>query len=82
MESQVSSIGIAIGCGLDGRGSILVRSKRSSRQALRLTQPSIKWAPGVKRPGLEADNLPPSSAEIKNGGAISPLPHTSSWLGA
>jgi hypothetical protein len=29
---------------------------------------------GVKRPGSEADHSPPSSAEIKNGGAISPLP--------
>jgi hypothetical protein len=28
------------------------------------------WLPGVKRPGREADHSPPSSAEIKNGGAI------------
>jgi hypothetical protein len=25
---------------------------------------------------------PPSSAEVKNGGAIPPLPHTSSWHSA
>jgi hypothetical protein len=25
---------------------------------------------------------PPSNAEVKNGGAIPPLPHTSSWLDA
>jgi hypothetical protein len=38
--------------------------------------------PGVKRPGCEADYSPSSSAEVKNGGAISPLPHTSSWHSA
>jgi hypothetical protein len=30
-------------------------------------------------PGGEADHIPPSSAELKNGGAMPPLPHTSSW---
>jgi hypothetical protein len=35
-------------------------------------------SPGVKRSGSEADNSPPSSAEVKNGRAIPPLPHTSS----
>jgi hypothetical protein len=29
---------------------------------------------GVRRPGHEADHSPPSSAEGKHGGAISPLP--------
>ena len=29
---------------------------------------------GVKRPGREADRSHPSSAEVKNGGAIPPLP--------
>jgi hypothetical protein len=33
---------------------------------------------GVKRPGREADHSSPSSAEVKNDGAIRPLPHTSS----
>jgi hypothetical protein len=32
---------------------------------------------GIKRPGREADHSPPSSAEVKNGGAIPPLPHVS-----
>jgi hypothetical protein len=32
---------------------------------------------GVKRPGNEADQLPPSSAEINNGGAIRPAPISS-----
>jgi hypothetical protein len=36
----------------------------------------------LKRPGREADYSPPSSAEAKNGGAIQPLPHTSSWCSA
>jgi hypothetical protein len=32
--------------------------------------------PGVKRPRREVDHSPTSSAEIKNIGAIPPLPHT------
>jgi hypothetical protein len=31
--------------------------------------------PGVKWPGHEADHSPPSSAEVKNGGAIPTLTH-------
>jgi hypothetical protein len=39
-------------------------------RALGPTQPPIQWLPGalypaVKRPGCEADHLPPSSAEVK-----------------
>jgi hypothetical protein len=30
---------------------------------------------GVKRPGYEADHSPSSTAEVKNSGVISPLPH-------
>jgi hypothetical protein len=37
---------------------------------------------GVKRQGHETDHSPLSSAKVKNGGAILPLPHTSSWHGA
>jgi hypothetical protein len=36
-------------------------------------------SPGVKRPGREADHSPPSSADVKNGGAIPLLPHMPSW---
>jgi hypothetical protein len=38
--------------------------------------------PGVKRPWREADISPPFSTKIKNGGAILPLTHTSSWRSA
>jgi hypothetical protein len=37
--------------------------------------------PGRKRQGREADHPPPSSAEVKNGSAIPPLLHTTSWHG-
>jgi hypothetical protein len=37
----------------------------SSRPALGFTQPPIKWVPGVKRQGREADHLPPTNAEVK-----------------
>jgi hypothetical protein len=40
------------------------------------------FPPGVKQLECEADDSPPSSAEVKNGGAIPPLPHTPSWHGA
>jgi hypothetical protein len=58
----------------------------ASRPALGSTHPPIQWAPGalswgVKRPGREAYNSLPSSAEIKNGGGILPLFHTSIWHG-
>jgi hypothetical protein len=35
--------------------------------------PRVKWL------GLESDHSPPSSGEVKNGGAIPPLSHMSSW---
>jgi hypothetical protein len=70
---------------LDGRGSVPGRTySLSSILALGLTQPLMKCVPGaisveVKLRVHEADHSAPSSAEIKNGGAILPLPHTSSW---
>jgi hypothetical protein len=39
-------------------------------------------SPGVKRQGREADHSPPSNAEVKNGGAIPPLSHISSYHSA
>jgi hypothetical protein len=35
-----------------------------------------------KRQGSEADHSPPSSAKVKNDGAIPPLSHMFSWRGA
>jgi hypothetical protein len=46
------------------------RFSTSSRPALRPTQPPIQWvpgalSPGLKRQGREAENSPPTSAEVK-----------------
>jgi hypothetical protein len=46
------------------------------RMGLRALSPGIKW------PGHEADNSPPSSAEVENGGALPPLPYMPSWHSA
>jgi hypothetical protein len=59
----------------------------TSSPTLRPTQHSIQWvpkavSPGVKRQEREADHSYLSSAEVKKGGAIAPLPRKSSWLGA
>jgi hypothetical protein len=68
-ESRDSAVGIATGYGLDYRG-VGVRVPLGARnfflhvdQAGR--QPPIQWVPGVKRPGREANNSPPTSAELK-----------------
>jgi hypothetical protein len=37
---------------------------------------------GVNQLGHEADHSPPSSAEIRNGRTIPPVPHVSSWHSA
>jgi hypothetical protein len=59
----------------------------ASRRTQVLTEPPSQWVPealslGVKRLGREADYSYPSSAEVKTGGAIPPLPHMSSWHSA
>jgi hypothetical protein len=87
--SRDSSVSITTGYGLDGRRSILGKGEiflfsTASRAAQGSAQPPIQWvsgavSPGVKRPGREADNSPPSSADVKNCGAIPPLHHTHSW---
>jgi hypothetical protein len=52
----------------------------ASRPALEPTQPLIQWVPGIKRPGCEADNSPPSSAEVKNAWSYTSVPsNSSSW---
>jgi hypothetical protein len=96
-NSRDGSVGIALGYGLDDRGS-RVRFPagagnfslhyRIQNVSLGPTQQPIQWVPGVlsldvKRPGREVDHSPPSGAEAKNAcGAIPPLPNTSSWRGA
>jgi hypothetical protein len=57
-----------------------------SRLALGPTQPPFKWVPGalssgVKRQRHDADHSSPSSAEVRNGGAIF-ITHISSWHSA
>jgi hypothetical protein len=76
---QDSTFGIATDYVLDGRNSIpgdffsIV-----SRLPLGPTLPPIQWvtgalSAGVKRP-KRADHSPPRCVEVKNGGAIRPLP--------
>jgi hypothetical protein len=38
----------------------------------------VAVSPGVNRQERESDHSPQSSAEVKNGGVIPPLPHMSS----
>jgi hypothetical protein len=47
----------------------------ASRPALGLTQPPHPVHTGIKRPGCEADHLPPSNTEARNGETIPPLLH-------
>jgi hypothetical protein len=59
----------------------------ASALALQPTQPPMQWALGVvspetKQPRHDADHSPLSCVEIKNGGVIPLLPHTSSWSGS
>jgi hypothetical protein len=72
-----SSVGIATGYRLDGRGV-------GVRVPVGPTQPPIQWvlgalSPGVKRPVCVADHSPPSDAEVKNDGSMPPLPRKCSW---
>jgi hypothetical protein len=73
-----SSVGIALGYGMDDRGfrvrfpmgAGIFLFTTASRTALGPTQPPIQWvlgalSLGVKRPGREADHLPPSIAKVK-----------------
>jgi hypothetical protein len=58
-----------------------------SRLTLGPTQPTIQWVPGAVSLGVEqleceAGHSPPSTAEVKNGGAIPPLLHMPLWHSA
>jgi hypothetical protein len=83
---QDSSVDIMSGYRLDspdltpGSARVLLSM---SRMALEPTQPPNKCVLGALSPeeklqGREADHSPPSSAEVKNGVAIPPLPLMSS----
>jgi hypothetical protein len=72
-------------CWLDGRDLIPVKEKRAyvfhSVQAGSgfHIQPPIQWVPGVlstevKRPGRESNHSHRSIVEVRNGGAIPPIP--------
>jgi hypothetical protein len=86
---QDSSGSTAMGYGLDGQGLIPFRDKsflhsiQTSSGAHPASYPvgTGVLSPGAKSPGREADHSPPSNAKVKNGGAIPPLPYTSSWCG-
>jgi hypothetical protein len=90
-----SSVHIALGYGLDDRGSRVrfpagagnFSFTTASRTALGPTQLRIQWVPGalslgVKRPRREADHSPPYSAEVEMRGANLPLSNTPSSHGA
>jgi hypothetical protein len=77
-ESHDSPVGVALGYGLDVRGSRVRFSAMAgifllitaSRTAMGPTEPPIQWVRGalslgVKRPEREADYSPLSSAEVK-----------------
>jgi hypothetical protein len=85
MISRDSSVGIATRLGMKGRG-VRVRFSAGARDFSLLhavqTGSGAHTASRLKRPGREADYLPPSTAKVKNGGDILLLRHTSSWYGA
>jgi hypothetical protein len=85
--SRNKSVGVASGCWLVGPFSIpgsgkyfffLLHSVQTCSGAYPDTSPVGTGGcfTGLEWPVREADLSPPSSTEIKNGGAIPPLPHT------
>jgi hypothetical protein len=90
------SVGIALGYGLDDRGSRVrfptgarnfslhhrVRNGSGAHPASYPMGIPVVLSLGVKRSGGEADHSPPFNADVKKmHGAIPPLPNTSSWRG-
>jgi hypothetical protein len=68
-----------MGYRMDGPDSIPCTIKVSLLHSVQIVS-KAQWipkaiSPGIKRPESEADHLFPSSAYVKNGGAISPLPN-------
>jgi hypothetical protein len=93
-NSRDSSVGIALGYGLDDRGSRVRFPAGAGNFSLHQrvqngpTQPPIQWVTvplclGIKRPGREADHSPPSSAEVKDWRQLHlHSPNTPPWRGA
>jgi hypothetical protein len=82
-QRQSSSFCIAIGYGLDGPGSIPCRGKiclHSIQTSSGAHPASYPMGTRGEFPGGEADYSPTSSAEVKKGGAIPPLPHMCSCI--
>jgi hypothetical protein len=86
-RSRNSSVCIANGYVLEVRGSIPGSARLFSPQSpdsgahppYPMGTGGGVLSPVVKRQEREPDHSPLSSAEVKNGGATLPLPHTSSW---
>jgi hypothetical protein len=88
MLSWESSVGIEITTDWMARIQILTEARgflysTVSRLALGPAQPPIQWVQralslGIQWPGREDDHSPPSSAEVKNSGAIPPFSDMSS----
>jgi hypothetical protein len=95
-KSRDSSVGIALGYGLDDQGSRVRFLAGAGNFSLHhrvqngsgAHPPSYPMGtrcsfPGVKRPGREADHSPPSSAEVKEWAELYlHFPNTPSWRGA
>jgi hypothetical protein len=76
IKSYLNGVGIAKGYELDDRSSIPGRGKIFIPSPASTHLLSNEYE-ALKRPVREADHSLPSSAEVKNGGAIPPFPHVS-----
>jgi hypothetical protein len=81
-KGRDSSVGITADYGLDGRGKKLFSSPQRPDQFW--GPPSLLYSGhrgnislGIMRSGRQADHSPTPNADVKNGGAIPPPPHTS-----
>jgi hypothetical protein len=56
----------------------LLHSVQTDAEAHPVTYPTTP-SMGLKRPGHKVNHSPPSIAEVKIGGTLTPFPHTFSW---
>jgi hypothetical protein len=87
-----TSFSVVMGYGLDGWGLIFLAVQdlslfHSIQTTSGPTQSPIQCVPGplllvAKQQGCEADHLPSSGSEVRNGRAVLPFLHMSSWHGA